>query len=329
MGSSLLEVKDLQTRFYTDDGVVHAVNDISYKLDKGETLAIVGESGCGKTVGVLSLIRLVPSPPGKVTGGEVHFDGQDLLKLSRPEIEDVRGKDIGMVFQDPTMSLTPVLPVSLQITEVLMRHKDMTKKEARQRAIELMDMVNIPRAADRIDDYPHQFSGGVKQRIMIAIAIACMPKLVIADEPTTALDVTIAAGLIDLIKELRDELGMAIIWITHDLAVVAGLAKRLIVMYAGSIVEEGLVAEIYKQPKHPYTEGLLSSIPRLDQLQSEKLTTIGGMPPDLIELPKSCPFAPRCDYAIEHCWQENPPLEEIGPNRKVACWVYEKVGGRK
>jgi oligopeptide transport system ATP-binding protein len=329
MGSQLLQVKNLQTRFFTDDGVVHAVNGISYNLDKGETLAIVGESGCGKTVGVLSLIGLIPSPPGRVTGGEVIFDGQDLLKLKRSQLEDVRGKDIGMVFQDPTMSLTPVLPVGTQITEVLVRHKNMTKKEARERAIELMRLVNIPRAQDRLGDYPHQFSGGVRQRIMIAIAIACMPKLMIADEPTTALDVTIAAGLIDLVKKLRDELDMAVIWITHDLAVVAGLAKRLIVMYAGSIVEEGLVTEIYKQPKHPYTEGLLNSVPRLDQIQSEKLSTIGGMPPDLIELPKSCPFAPRCNYVTDHCWQETPPLMEIGTNRKVACWFSEKVGGRK
>lgn len=326
MSSHLLEVKNLQTRFFTEDGVVNAVNGISYHLDAGETLAVVGESGCGKTVGVLSLIRLIQDPPGRVTGGEVFFDGKDLLKLSRRELEDIRGEDIGMVFQDPTMSLTPVLPVGLQITEVLTRHKGMSKEEARKRGIELMEMVNIPQAKERFDDYPHEFSGGIRQRIMIAIAIACMPKLIIADEPTTALDVTIAAGLIDLVKSLRDELGVAVIWITHDLAVVAGLADRVIVMYAGSIVEEGPVTEVYKAPKHPYTQGLLSSVPRLDRVQSGRLTTIGGMPPDLIELPKSCAFAPRCSYAVQKCWDEVPPLLEVAPNRKSACWRANEVG---
>lgn len=326
MSSHLLEVKNLQTRFFTEDGVVNAVNGISYHLDAGETLAVVGESGCGKTVGVLSLIRLIQDPPGRVTGGEVFFDGKNLLKLSRRELEDIRGEDIGMVFQDPTMSLTPVLPVGLQITEVLTRHKGMSKEEARKRGIELMEMVNIPQAKERFDDYPHEFSGGIRQRIMIAIAIACMPKLIIADEPTTALDVTIAAGLIDLVKSLRDELGVAVIWITHDLAVVAGLADRVIVMYAGSIVEEGPVTEVYKAPKHPYTQGLLSSVPRLDRVQSGRLTTIGGMPPDLIELPKSCAFAPRCSYAVQKCWDEVPPLLEVAPNRKSACWRANEVG---
>ena len=327
MSSHLLEVKNLETRFFTEDGIVHAVNGISYNLDKGETLAVVGESGCGKSVGVLSLVKLIPDPPGKVTGGEVIFNGRNLLDMNRHDLEDVRGREIGMVFQDPTMSLTPVLPVSLQLTETLIRHKGMSKSEARERSIELMEMVNIPKAADRIDDYPHQFSGGVRQRIMVAMAISCMPKIMIADEPTTALDVTIAAGLIDLVKKLRDEMGMAIIWITHDLAVVAGLAQRIIVMYAGSIVESGTVIEVYKNPFHPYTRGLLSSVPRLDHIREGRLTSIEGMPPDLIEMKPGCAFAPRCQYALEQCWNETPILDSIDLDRKVACWVASQTGG--
>lgn len=326
IANHLLEVRNLETRFFTDDGVVNAVNGISYHLDAGETLAIVGESGCGKTIGVLSLIGLIPSPPGRVTGGTVVFNGQELTNSKRTQMEDIRGRDIGMVFQDPSMSLTPVLPVSLQITEVLTRHMGMTERQARKRGIELLEMVNIPQAEERFDNYPHEFSGGIRQRIMIAIAIACMPKLIIADEPTTALDVTIAAGLIDLIKRLREELKTAVIWITHDLAVVAGLADRVIVMYAGSIVEEGPVKDIYKNPKHPYTEGLLNSVPRLDVVREGRLSTIGGLPPDLIHLPKSCAFAPRCAYAQDKCWEQAPALMEVSRNRKSACWLTEKVG---
>lgn len=326
MANHLLEVRDLRTQFFTDDGIVNAVNGISYDLNAGETLAIVGESGCGKTIGVLSLIGLIPSPPGKVVGGKVTFNGQELTKLSRSEMEEVRGRDIGFVFQDPTMCLTPVLTIGLQITEVLVRHMGMTKQQAQTRGIELLKMVNIPQAEERFDNYPHEFSGGIRQRIMIAIAIACMPKLIIADEPTTALDVTIAAGLIDLIKQLREELRTAVIWITHDLAVVAGLAHRVIVMYAGSIVEEGPVRDLYKKPLHPYTEGLLDSVPRLDVVRDGRLSTIGGLPPDLVHLPKSCAFAPRCAYAQDKCWREAPPLMEVAPNRKTACWFSEKVG---
>jgi oligopeptide transport system ATP-binding protein len=260
----LLEVKNLRTQFFTQDGVVHAVNGISYSVDKGETVAIVGESGSGKSVGVMSLIRLIPQPPGKIVDGEVLFDGQDLLKLGEDELRDIRGNRIAMIFQDPMTSLNPVLTIGRQITEALELHMNMNKEQARKRAVQLLEMVGIPGAAARLDDYPHQFSGGMRQRVMIAMGLSCDPQLLIADEPTTALDVTIQAQIVDLTRRLQDELGMAIIWITHDLGVVAGMAQRVMVMYAGFIVEEAAVNDIYAQPRHPYTLGLLRSIPRLD-----------------------------------------------------------------
>lgn len=323
----LLEVKNLETRFFTEDGVVRAVNKISYHLNQGETLAIVGESGCGKTVGVLSIVNLIPSPPGRITGGEIIFEGRDLRKMSQTQLEDVRGREIGMVFQDPNMSLTPVLTIGDQLTETLMRHMHMGKAKARKRAVELLEMVNISQAADLLDDYPHQLSAGVRQRVMIAIAISCEPKIMVADEPTTHLDLTIQAEILDLVNRLQDELGMAVIWITHDLGVVAGLAQRVIVMYAGSIIETGSVRDVYKTPQHPYTRGLLNSVPRLDQLQQERLVSIEGLPPDLIDLPDRCPFAPRCRYAEDRCWQQDPPLKEIEPDHSVACWVAFEKGG--
>ena len=323
--SRLLEVKGLETRFFTQDGVVQAVNGISYHLDEGETLAIVGESGCGKSVGVMSLMRLIPRPPGRVTGGEVWFgtgdDRKDLLKLSDDEIRQVRGNRIAMIFQDPMTSLNPVLTIGFQISEALMLHMGMDKAAARKRSVELLELVGIPRAADRLDDYPHQFSGGMRQRVMIAMGLSCNPQLLIADEPTTALDVTIQAQIADLVKRLRDDIGMAIIWITHDLGVVAGLAHRVVVMYAGFIVEEAAVKELYGNPRHPYTIGLLGSLPRLDASRSHRLTSIEGLPPDLIDLPKGCPFYARCYARTERCATENPRLEPIGPGHKVACWV--------
>ncbi|HEY63172.1 MAG TPA: ABC transporter ATP-binding protein [Caldilineae bacterium] len=321
---TLLEVKNLRTQFFTQDGIVHAVNGISYTVDEGETLAIVGESGCGKSVGVMSLIRLIPQPPGKIVDGEVWFDGQDLLKLNEDELRQVRGNRIAMIFQDPMTSLNPVLTIGQQVGEALQLHLGMSKQQARQRSIELLEMVGIPDAAKRIDDYPHQFSGGMRQRVMIAMGLSCNPQLLIADEPTTALDVTIQAQIIDLVKRLKREVGMAIIWITHDLGVVAGLAERVIVMYAGYIVEEAPVRDLYADPRHPYTLGLLRSIPRLDKGRQKKLQPIEGLPPDLLDPPKGCPFAPRCSYRIDRCEEENPPLETVAREHKVACWVDVK-----
>jgi oligopeptide transport system ATP-binding protein len=321
-----LEVRDLTTRFYTLEGTVHAVNGISYTLEEGETLGIVGESGCGKSVSVLSIMGLIPEPPGKIAAGQVLYRGQDLLKLDDTQMQHIRGKEIAMVFQDPMTSLNPVLTVGRQISEALAVHLGMGEEEARRRSVELLEMVGIPQAADRYDDYPHQFSGGMRQRAMIAMALACAPSILIADEPTTALDVTIQAQIIDLVKGLRDRLGMAVIWITHDLGVIAGLAERVIVMYAGFIVERGNVDDIYGDPRHPYTLALLKSLPRVDRSSGERLATIRGLPPDLLGLPPGCPFAPRCAYAVAQCRQENPRLEHVGLDHEIACWVDVTTG---
>jgi oligopeptide transport system ATP-binding protein len=323
---SLLEVKGLETRFFTQDGIVKAVNGISYHLDEGETLAIVGESGCGKSVGVLSLLRLIPQPPGKVTGGEVLFQGKDLLKMTDEEIRQVRGNRIAMIFQDPMTSLNPVLTIGFQVSEALRLHMGMDRAAATKRTVELLELVGIPQAANRVDDYPHQFSGGMRQRVMIAMGLSCNPQVLIADEPTTALDVTIQAQITDLVKRLRDEIGMAIIWITHDLGVVAGLADRVIVMYAGFIVEEAPVRDLYAHPSHPYTLGLLGSLPRLDATRADKLTSIEGLPPDLIDLPKGCPFYARCNFRIERCATANPALAPVAPGHRIACWVDVNTG---
>jgi len=317
----LLEVKDLKTQFFTQDGVVKAVDGVSFYVAEGETLGIVGESGCGKSVSVLSVMRLIPQPPGKIVAGEVFFEGQDLLKLSDDGIRQVRGNKIAMIFQDPMTSLNPVLTIGRQIAEALELHMGMNRDESRKRSAELLAMVGIPEANARLDDYPHQFSGGMRQRAMIAMALACNPQLLIADEPTTALDVTIQAQIVELVKRLRDEIGMAIIWITHDLGVVAGLADRMMVMYAGHAVEEAQVKEMYANPRHPYTIGLLGSLPRLDRIREEKLLSIEGLPPDLIALPPGCPFEPRCVYAVEKCKTDRPQLEPVAPRHTVACWV--------
>ncbi len=318
---NLIEVRNLQTQFFTQDGIVHAVNGINYDVAERETVAIVGESGSGKSVGVMSLIRLIPEPPGKIVNGEVNFDGQDLLQLNEEELRQIRGNRIAMIFQDPMTSLNPVLTIGRQITEALELHLNMNREESRARAIELLELVGIPDAGARLDDYPHQFSGGMRQRVMIAMGLSCNPQLLIADEPTTALDVTIQAQIVDLVTRLQSELGMAIIWITHDLGVVAGLADRVLVMYAGFIVEEGPVDVIYGQPRHPYTLGLLRSIPRLDLGRQKRLIPIEGLPPDLLDPPQSCPFAPRCPFVIDKCLEENPPLMSIDAVRKSACWV--------
>lgn len=320
MGKKLLEVKDLETKFFTQDGVVHAVNGISYHVDEGETVAIVGESGSGKSVGVMSLIRLIPQPPGKIVNGSVDFEGQNLMDLAEEDLRHIRGNRIAMIFQDPMTSLNPVLTIGRQITESLELHMSMNRTQSRARAVELLELVGIPAAANRLDDYPHQFSGGMRQRVMIAMGLSCNPQLLIADEPTTALDVTIQAQIIDLVERLKQELGMAIIWITHDLGVVAGMAERVIVMYSGFIVEEASVEDLYAAPHHPYTLGLLRSIPRLDEAQRERLVPIDGLPPDLLDPPSHCPFAPRCEFVVERCWEANPPLEYVSDGHASACW---------
>jgi oligopeptide transport system ATP-binding protein len=319
-------VQGLETTFKTPDGVVYAVNGVSFGLAEGETLGVVGESGCGKSVTMLSVLGLIPSPPGKVIAGKALFSGQDLIKMSKEEIRHVRGAQIAMIFQDPMTSLNPVLTIGRQLEEPLMLHIGMTKSQARDRAAELLSMVGIPNAKDRLNDYPHQYSGGMRQRVMIAMALSCSPQILIADEPTTALDVTIQAQIMDLVKRLRDELGMAIIWITHDLGVVAGLAQRVLVMYGGYIIEESQVRELYANPEHPYTIGLLGSLPRVDEKERTKLFSIEGQPPILYQKPTACPFAPRCKWALEHCWTENPPLLEVGPDHRAACWVDTKTG---
>ncbi len=317
---ALLEVRNLETHFKTQDGLVKAVNNVSFHVDRGETLGIVGESGSGKSVTSLSIMRLIPSPPGKIVGGELIFDGENLLDLSEEEMRHIRGNRIAMIFQDPMTSLNPVLTIGRQITESLELHMKMSGAEARKRAVDLLGMVGIPSAANRLDDYPHQFSGGMRQRVMIAMALSCNPELLIADEPTTALDVTIQAQILELINRLKNELGTAVIIITHDLGVVAGMADRVNVMYAGGVVEEGSTAEIFANPRMPYTIGLLRSIPRLDEGEGRKLTPIRGLPPDLINLPQVCPFSPRCDYFVAgKCDQTVPPLRPVGPDHRAAC----------
>jgi oligopeptide/dipeptide ABC transporter ATP-binding protein len=324
-----MEVRNLVTRFHTQEGTVYAVNDVSYQLNEGETLGVVGESGSGKSVHALSIMRLIASPPGKIEGGEVNFQGRNLLALSTDEMRLVRGADIAMVFQDPMTSLNPVLTVGTQITEALKLHRGLNEKQAAERAAELLTMVGIPDAKRRLKNFPHQFSGGMRQRVMIAMALSCNPKLLIADEPTTALDVTIQAQILDLVKRLRDDLGMAMIWISHDLGVVAGLSDTVQVMYGGRIVERGPVAEVFKDTRHPYTLGLLKSLPRHDQRQGdEKLTQIEGSPPDMRKTPKGCPFAARCEFKkrlnLTLCDEEMPPLvpgPESSPAHLKACWV--------
>ncbi len=330
MANVLMEVKDLVTRFYTQEGTVYAVNGVSYTLHEGETLGVVGESGSGKSVHALSIMGLIPSPPGKVTNGEVIFRGRDLLKLSQDEMRSVRGAEIAMVFQDPMTSLNPVLTIGTQITEALKLHLGMSNVEARERAADLLAMVGIPDPKKRLDSYPHQFSGGMRQRAMIAMALSCNPKLLIADEPTTALDVTIQAQILDLVRRLQEEIGMAMIWITHDLGIVAGLADAIQVMYAGMIVERGPVKEVFADTRMPYTLGLLKSLPRLDeQSRGQKLTQIEGQPPDMRIEPKGCPFYARCPYRVDVCNEAMPPLEQIpdGPaNHAMRCWVDVRTG---
>lgn len=323
MNESILDIKDLETRFRARDGDVHAVNGISLSIKEGETIGLVGESGCGKSVTMLSLLRLIPTPPGKIVNGTALYRGQDLLKLTNDELRFIRGAQISMIFQDPMTSFNPVLTIGRQLAEPLEIHLGMTREQATVRVIELLDLVGIPHAKERINDYPHQFSGGMRQRVMIAMALACNPSILIADEPTTALDVTVQAQIIDLVKRIREDLGMAIIWITHDLSVVAGLVQRVIVMYGGYFVEEAPVKELYSNPQHPYTIGLLGSMPRMEHDRNHRLTSIDGLPPVLFEKPNYCPFASRCKLAKEHCWQENPSLQTIAKDHRVACWAVQ------
>jgi len=323
----ILEVKDLHTQFSTDDGLVQAVNGISLSLHEGETLGIVGESGCGKSVSMLSVMRLLHEPPAKIAADRLHFLETDIMSLRKEEMRQVRGSQIAMIFQDPMTSLNPVLTIGFQLAEPLKLHLGHDDDGAKERAAELLEMVGIPDAPSRLNDYPHQFSGGMRQRAMIAMALACSPSVLIADEPTTALDVTIQAQIVDLVKRLQDQLGMALIWITHDLGVVAGIADRVMVMYAGFIVESASVDELYARPRHPYTAALLRSLPRVDGGSvGEVLESIEGLPPDLIQLPKGCPFAPRCKFVQDKCKKENPQLEEISPDHKIACWIDVDTG---
>ncbi|GAC1534756.1 MAG: ABC transporter ATP-binding protein [Herpetosiphon sp.] len=317
--SHLLEVRNLSTHFNTQDGVVKAVDNVSFYVDKGETLGIVGESGSGKSVTSLSIMRLIPTPPGRIVSGEVLFDGDDLIRYSEDEMRHIRGKEIAMIFQDPMTSLNPVLTIGRQLTETLELHLKMSRGEARRRAVELLALVGIPSPQKRLDDYPHQFSGGMRQRVMIAMGLSCNPDLLIADEPTTALDVTIQAQILELIKKLQAELGMGLIIITHDLGVVARMADRVNVMYAGRIIEDGPTDKIFADPRMPYTIGLLQSIPRLDEVRGQRLNPIRGLPPDLINLPAVCPFAPRCDFVQDICYQQVPPLRPVEANQRAAC----------
>ena len=323
---TLLEVNDLKTRFHTAEGTIYAVNGISFRLGEGETLAVVGESGCGKSVSVQSLLGLIPIPPGEIAAGSAAYRGRDLLKIAEPEMEKVRGKEIAMIFQDPMTSLNPVLTIGKQITESLEKHMKMDHDTAVRRAVELLEWVGLADPARRLGDYPHQFSGGMRQRVMIAMALACGPTILIADEPTTALDVTIQAQIVELVKRLRQEVGMAMIWITHDLGVVAGLADRVIVMYAGFLVEEADVDSLYEDPRHPYTLALLAALPRVDRRRHQRLKSIPGAPPNLLVEPHGCPFAARCECVIERCQAENPRLEAVAPHHRIACWVDVQTG---
>jgi len=324
----LLDVRNLRTHFHTSTGVVRAVDGVSWDVRKGETVALVGESGCGKSVSALSVMRLVSAPAGRIVGGEIIFKGRNLLALSEEEMRRVRGREIGMIFQEPMTSLNPVLTIGRQLTETVETHLGMTSAQAQARAVELLSLVGIPDGARRLRQFPHQFSGGMRQRIMIAMALACDPALVLADEPTTALDVTIQAQILELMKSLSRRLGVAIMMITHNLGVVARYADRVNVMYAGKIVERATARDIYANPRHPYTLGLLRSVPRLDEPRRAKLQPIPGQPPDLSRLPAGCSFAPRCAYAIDRCRQEEPALEPVTAEHLSACWLAKDLPTR-
>ncbi|OLC48764.1 MAG: peptide ABC transporter ATP-binding protein [Chloroflexi bacterium 13_1_40CM_3_65_12] len=320
MAQTLLQVEDLHTQFFTRRGVVRAVDGVSLHIDAGETLGVVGESGCGKTMTALSVLRLVPDP-GRITSGRILFRGRDVTKMTDDEIRDFRGNDVAMIFQDPMTSLNPVTKIGSQIEEAMTAHKRFSPQEAGVRVIQLLKRVRVPAAERRVSDYPHQFSGGMRQRAMIAMGLANEPSLLIADEPTTALDVTVQAQIIDLLKQLNRELGTAMMLITHNMALVASLCERVVVMYAGRVVEEGPVERIFKSPQHPYTWSLLRSVPRVDELRKDRLVSIKGLPPDLSNAPPGCKFHPRCPFVIDRCKREEPELAEVAPNQVARCWV--------
>lgn len=316
----VLEVEDLKTYFYTSEGVVKAVDGLSYHVDRGECVGLVGESACGKSVSAMSVLRLIPYPPGVIVGGEIKFKGEDLLQATEQRMRDIRGNRISMIFQEPTTSLNPVLTIGRQLTEALELHRGLDKRAALSEGLRLLKLVGIPDAEQRIKDHPFQFSGGMQQRIMIAMALSCDPELLIADEPTTSLDVTVQAQLLEIIANLRSEYGTAVIIITHNLGVVARYVDRVNVMYAGNLVETAPTDTIYAEPKHPYTLGLLASVPRLDSPRKETPRVIKGLPPNLAQLPKGCPFSPRCDYAMDRCREERPALEEVGMDHFRSCF---------
>ncbi len=324
MNSELvLKVEDLRTYFNTDDGIVKAVDGISFELHKGETLGLVGESGCGKSVSCLSVMKLIPSPPGRIMSGQAMLQGKNILDYPVDKIRQIRGGKVSMIFQDPMTSLNPFLRISTQMIETIRLHQGLDKIQAKDKAIDMLRLVGIPNPVKRVDDYPHQFSGGMRQRVMIAMALSCNPEVLIADEPSTALDVTIQAQILEIIKELSVKLGTAVILITHDLGVVAGMCDKICVMYAGKIVEKAKVDELYNDPKHPYTQGLIKSVPRLDKPGKQRLYSIEGQPPNLIDLPDVCSFHPRCEYAMDICRQKYPPEFSVD-GRSVRCWLYKE-----
>ncbi|MCE0453309.1 ABC transporter ATP-binding protein [Brevibacillus sp. AF8] len=323
MNQHLLTIDNLRVNFKTYGGEVQAVRGVSFYVDKGETVAIVGESGCGKSVTAQAIMGLIPNPPGKIVGGKVVFEGTEISHLPKKELLGIRGTQIGMVFQDPMTALNPTMKVGAQIVEGFVRSHQVSREEARKRAIEMLSLVGIPDPEKRIDQYPHQFSGGMRQRVVIAIALACQPKLVIADEPTTALDVTIQAQILDLLKRLQEEQELSVVIITHDLGVVAEIAHRMVVMYAGIVVETGTVEDVFASPRHPYTLGLMRSLPRLDEGEKQRLIPIEGSPPDLFNPPVGCPFAARCDFAMEICEQQMPVTSEFGRGHQAACWLHD------
>jgi peptide/nickel transport system ATP-binding protein len=324
MGERLLEIKGLKTHFFTEEGVVRAVDGIDLRIDKGETLGVVGESGCGKTVTALSVMKLIAMPPGRIVEGQMLYEGRDLVPLPPAQMRKIRGKEISMIFQEPMTSLNPVFTIGEQIAEAIRLHEGLGRKAAMDKTVEMLKIVHIPNAERRVKEYPHQLSGGMRQRVMIAMALSCNPKLLIADEPTTALDVTIQAQILELLNELKAKLGMAVMLITHDMGVIAETAQRVMVMYAGKVVEEAPVKDLFKEPLHPYTQGLLRSIPRIDTaaIEKKRLQAIPGVVPSLLNLPRGCTFEPRCPHAKPVCTDQDPVLKEVKPGHRVSCWLY-------